>query len=62
MPSKRRSAEYFFRQLFPRPNYMKKRYGLRHRWQLPLYYALRLGRGLQQLGGFLLRRRETDGS
>jgi hypothetical protein len=56
MPTLRRGVEYLVRQIFPRPNYMRQRYGMRQNWQLPFYYMLRFGRGVQQLGGYLLRR------
>jgi len=48
-----RRLQYLRQQLFPSAGYMMKRYRIRQRWQLPLWYALRIARALPKL----LRRR-----
>jgi len=35
--------------LFPSPNYMIRRFNIEQRWQLPLWYAVRIGRALPKL-------------
>lgn len=35
--------------LFPSKDYMIKRFGIRHRWQLPFWYAIRIVRALPKL-------------
>lgn len=40
----------FIRQhAFPSPEYMTKRFHIRHRWQLPYWYAARIGRAIPKL-------------
>lgn len=39
--------------MFPSADYMMKRFGIRHRWQLPFWYVVRIGRAVPKL----LRRR-----
>lgn len=42
-------ARFAFRNLFPQPAYMARRYGMRHAWQLPFFYLYRLGDGIGKL-------------
>lgn len=35
--------------LFPSPDYMTRRFAIRHRWQLPFWYAIRIARALPKL-------------
>lgn len=35
--------------VFPSAGYMMKRFGIRHRWQLPFWYAVRIGRAVPKL-------------
>ena len=40
----------FFRQhLFPSADYMVRRFGIRHRWQLPFWYGVRIARAVPKL-------------
>jgi len=49
MPGWRRRLHYAWIQLFPSATYMQSRYGIRHRWLLPLYYPYRWWLGLRGL-------------
>lgn len=40
---------FLAQHVFPSPDYMVKRFGIRHRWQLPFWYAIRIGRALPKL-------------
>lgn len=35
--------------VFPSADYMMKRFAIRHRWQLPFWYAMRIGRAIPKL-------------
>lgn len=35
--------------VFPSADYMTKRFGIRHRWQLPFWYVVRIGRAVPKL-------------
>jgi len=38
-----------FQHLFPARRYMMRRFGIRHRWQLPFWYGIRIARALPKL-------------
>jgi hypothetical protein len=60
LPSVAAKARYAWFNLFPQPKYMRARYGIRARWQLPYWYAHRLGGGLFRLVSALPRARRID--
>jgi len=47
MDNWRRRLRYAWIQLFPSVTYMQNRYGIRHRWLVPLYYPYRWWLGLR---------------
>ncbi len=55
MPGWRQRLHYAWIQLFPSAAYMQSRYGIRHRWLLPLYYPYRWWRGLRGIPAALRR-------
>jgi hypothetical protein len=60
LPGVAAKVGYAWYNLFPQPAYMTARYGITARWQLPYWYARRLGGGLFRLASALPRARRLD--
>ncbi len=44
-----RRLRFVGQHIFPSAAYMVKRFDIRHRWQLPFWYAVRIGRAIPKL-------------
>jgi hypothetical protein len=60
LPDLRSRARYAWFNLFPQPAYMERRYGVRSRYALPYWYAVRLGGGLARLARAVPRARRIE--